>query len=157
MAGGSGSVGIDREFEAGRPRASRRALLGAAVAGAAALTRPAGLVAQWGPRRSTSAGPDVFPAHDTWTASPETEISFRGIAPEGLGAVRVVGTMTGGHTGIMAPHADGNGASYLPDASFAPGEVVTVSADIALSSAVDGPLTFGVVRPLDPVRTPPDQ
>jgi hypothetical protein len=138
-------------------RSSRRAVLGAALAGAVALSRPAGMAAQFGPPTRSSARVAVFPAPDTWTASPETEISFRGVVPEAIGTVRVVGSMTGGHTGYLVPHADGDGASFIPDAAFAPGEVVTVTADVPLSAAPGGGLTFGVVRPLGAVRTPPDR
>jgi hypothetical protein len=139
-------------------RASRRALLGAAAAGAIALVRPGGLAAQgWGHRSLQASGVATFPAHDTWTASPETEISFRGVTAEELGPVQVVGSVTGGRTGILEPHGDGDGVSYLPDASFAPGEVVTVTADVALSPATGGALTFGVVRPLGVVRTPAER
>jgi hypothetical protein len=157
MTSWDNAAGAASEIETAVSRASRRALLGVAVAGVAAIARPAGMAAQWGPRGGFGDGIAVFPAQDTWTASPETEISFRGVTAEELGPVRVVGSMTGGHTGRLAPHGDGNGVSYLPDASFAPGEVVTVTADAALSAAAGGALTFGVVRPLGAVRTPADR
>jgi hypothetical protein len=97
--------------------------------------------------------PRAYPPHGTRTASPFTEISFRGITEEALGPVYVTGAHSGGHAGIMSPHADGNGVSYLPDSAFEPGERVTVRADVPLSQAGDGALVFDIVRPAALMRT----
>ncbi len=129
------------------PRASRRALLGAALAGAATLASPSWSAAQL---RTDIA---IFPSRDTWTASPATEISFRGVTPEALGPVTVVASQSGGHSGVMRAHADGNGVSFLPDARFDPGEIVTVTAGIPLGGK-GGAHTFGVVRPADLTPAP---
>jgi hypothetical protein len=130
--------------------------MAAAAAGMATLASPAVMSARRQDTGATATGDiSVFPGPGTLTASPATEISFRGITADVLGAVKVVGSATGGHTGIIEPHGDGNGASFLPDASFVPGEVVTVTAEVPLTA--DGALTFGVVRPLGPVRTAADR
>jgi hypothetical protein len=131
-------------------------LLGAAASGALAIVAPRAVTAQGWSTSDQDARPEVrvYPPHGTWTASPLTEISFRGVTADELGAVRVTGSASGGHSGIMAAHADGDGVSYLPDARFEPGEVVTVRADVPLSPASDGGLTFGVVRPIARVTTP---
>ena len=117
-------------------RTTRRAVMGAAAAGAIALALP---------RLSAAQQPTVaiYPAAGTWTASPGTEISFRGISAEELGPVYVTGSVRGGLSGVMAPHGDGNGVSYLPDAPFVPGEMVRVEA-----SGLPEAHEFGVARPV---------
>jgi hypothetical protein len=102
------------------------------------------------------AGVSVFPPDGTVTASPATEISFRGVSKERLGPVRVSGAQTGGHSGLMMAHQDGQGVSFVPDAPFAPGEEVTVSAGIPLSRKVSGELDFQVAIPRLP-SPPPDE
>ncbi len=129
------------------PRASRRALLGAALAGAVTLARPGWSAGQIG------SGISIFPAKDTWTASPSTEISFRGVTMEDLGPVTVIASQSGGHSGVMRPHADGNGVSFVPDARFDAGEIVTVTAGIPLGGE-GGAHTFGVVRPANLTLAP---
>ncbi len=132
------------------PRASRRALLGAALAGAVTLAHSTTSAAQ--------PGSDIyiFPPQDTWTASPATEISFRGVTAEELGPVTVIASHSGGHSGVMRAHADGNGVSFVPDARFDPGEIVTVRAGIPLGGD-DGAHTFGVVRPAALTPAPEDR
>ena len=98
-------------------------------------------------------GVQVYPSEGTWTASPHTEISFRGVTREDLGFPIVTGSMSGGHSGILSEHADGNGVSYLPDAHFVPGEVVTVRAEV-LPGSEERAHTFGVVRPVAWVAAP---
>lgn len=135
-------------------KASRRALVRAAGAGALAMAG-----GSWRalavPPRTVVAGSQaiarfaVFPRHNTFTASPYTEITFRGVSAEELGTVTVVGSISGGHSGLLMPHADGNGLSFVPDARFEPGEVVTVQAETDLGPTGDDPLTFGVVQPAE--------
>ena len=47
------------------------------------------------------------------SASPETQISFRGVAPSAVGAVTVTGSRSGAHAGTLRPHSDGSGASFV--------------------------------------------
>lgn len=98
-------------------------------------------------RRQSGEGVTVFPRPDSRTASPYTEITFRGVTEEELGTVIAVGSESGAQSGLLRPHADGSGVSYLPDSWFEPGEEVTVRADIDLASTDDGSLVFGVSRP----------
>ncbi len=129
---------------------SRRTLLGATTAGAlgVVLTRAGEVLAQPAtPSTDTAAPVAVYPAHGTWTASPETEISFRGITVDEIGPVHVNGSISGGHSGILAAHADGHGVSYLPDARFEPGELVTVRAP-GLPGGASSQHRFGVSRPV---------
>src|SRR5687767_4273670 len=58
------------------------------------------------------------------TASPQTQISFRGTTE--LGAVVVTGSRTGRMTGQVRAHSDGQGASFVPRGRFAAGERVRV-------------------------------
>lgn len=129
-------------------RTNRRAVLKAAAGGAAVVAGGISLSGREAyasqPRQS---GVTVYPVHDTRTASPNTEISFRGIAEELLGLITVQGSKSGIHSGIVVPHSDGNGVSFVPDAGFQPGEEVTVQAETALRGADDGSLSFIVAQP----------
>lgn len=143
-------------------RTSRRALARAAVgtagagalamAGAAALNRT-GLAQEASPVASPVASApgqsavSVFPSHGTVTASPATEITFRGVVSETLGAVEVYGSESGLHSGYLETHRDRGGASFVVDADFQPGETVTVSAGLPIGLEADGSLTFTVSRP----------
>ena len=99
----------------------------------------------------------ISPAHGTRTAPPGTEISFRGLPATLLGVVVVEGSASGGHSGLLEPHADGMGASFLPDAPFEPGETVTVRADIPLRRAALGEHVFDIVRPAPKVAAPTER
>lgn len=138
-------------------RTTRRTILRAAGAGALSVAWGG---AQAGPARAavtrsqTAAGVSVFPRHDSRTASPYAEISFRGVTAEELGMVSVVGGRSGGHSGLLLPHADGNGVSFVPDARFEPGEVVTVRAETDLGPTDDGSLMFEVVQPAEIAPSP---
>lgn len=99
----------------------------------------------------------TYPSHGTVTASPGTEISFRGVTAAILGNVRVSASESGGHSGVIMPHGDGRGASYVPDRPFAPGEEVTVTADIPLTDDGDGALVFTVSVPLLPATPPAER
>jgi hypothetical protein len=71
-----------------------------------------------------AANVSVYPLPGTTTASPETQISFRGTTQ--LGQVVVTGSRTGRHPGRIREHSDGQGASFLPRRRFAQGETVRV-------------------------------
>jgi Arylsulfotransferase (ASST) len=91
----------------------------------------------------------VYPSAGTPTASPQTQISFRGADPAELGAIKVTGSRTGFHRGRLERHSDGNGASFLPTRPFDPGELVTVRAASPLVGERHGAVTFrtAVFRP----------
>lgn len=137
----------------GKVRTSRRSFLGATATttlALGALRMPAGHAVAAQSQADT--GVQVYPPHGTRTASPYTEISFRGITEEELGPVDVAGNEIGGNSGILRPHADGNGVSYVPDARFQPGERVTVRAAVPLSPTEDGVLVFYTARPAELVQ-----
>ncbi len=91
---------------------------------------------------------DVYPLPDTRTASPGTEITFRGITADEIGVVTVTGSGSGAHSGILVAHSDGNGVSFVPDAPFRAEETVTVEANAPLGVGGDQSFTFIVGRPI---------
>lgn len=106
------------------------------------------------PAAPTSAGVVIFPLPGTRTASVSTTLTFRGVTTDALGAVKVVGKSSGEHSGIIVPHADGHGASYLPDVPFAPGEEVNVAWGLHGQGGQSGASSFVVATSLEqPVGT----
>jgi hypothetical protein len=89
---------------------------------------------------------DVYPLPDTRTASPGTEITFRGATLDELGSVTVTGSGSGAHSGILVPHSDGRGVSYVPDAPFRAKETVTVQAGVPLGAAANDSYSFQIVQ-----------
>jgi hypothetical protein len=100
----------------------------------------------------------VFPVAGSRLGSPHTTISFRGVPAAGLGAIGVSGSRSGSHTGSIRGHSDGNGASFIPDRAFTPGEVVTVTTGLNVIGGSNGIFHFSVAseaghvpnRPLAP-------
>lgn len=68
----------------------------------------------------------VFPAAGVTTASPRTELSFRGATGAQLATVTVTGSVSGAHAGRVVAHSDGKGASFVPAKPFSGSETVTV-------------------------------
>jgi hypothetical protein len=101
-----------------------------------------------------SAGPPdpvtVSPVPGGRWASPGTEISFRGLPPQRLGTIEVSGSKSGRHSGALRPHFDGEGASFVPDEPFEPGEEVKVSTDLTVAGGRDGDFRFWASRPAEP-------
>jgi hypothetical protein len=75
-----------------------------------------------------------FPAPDASSASPKSEISFRGTGatPAALKGVVVTGSRSGAHGGALKAHADGHGVSFVPVHQFASGERVRVRVPAAV-------------------------
>ena len=73
---------------------------------------------------------DVSPAPETNTANPHTQISFLGVPAAQIHEVSVVGQHSGNHSGRLHGYSQGDGASFVPDTPFDPGEGVTVRAVI---------------------------
>src|SRR2546423_9639113 len=112
-------------------------LLAAALIGAAAT----------GCGSPENQGVAVFPSAGTPTASPKTQISFRGVKPKDLKDVSVRGTESGKHRGRLEAHSDGDGASFLPDQPFRAGEVVKVRAGVKLLGERKGAVRFRIATP----------
>ena len=99
-----------------RPRRMRRRL--ACELGGAERPR--------GDRRRRSVA--VSPQPGTPDASPSTQISFLGGAGTKVSSVRVVGSQSGAHAGVLRAYSTGTGESFLPSHPFRAGEKVTVHA-----------------------------
>jgi Arylsulfotransferase (ASST) len=99
----------------------------------------------------------VSPLSGSRDASPRTQISFRGVAAAQLGAVSVVGSQTGRHSGRLAPYSQGDGASFLPARTFAEGERVTVRARLRSRGGATVQLLdrFAIARE-DPISSTPE-
>jgi hypothetical protein len=101
-----------------------------------------------GPALGSAAGASpavaVFPSPGTHYNMPATQIAFRGISPGAIGSVRVVGSVTGAHSGRLAADSDGQGASFLPDKPFAAGETVTVSTGLNVIAGRNGTFSFTI-------------
>jgi hypothetical protein len=127
---------------AGGPR--RRLRRGSALIAAAGLILCANASA-------AAAAVSVFPIPGSRLATPQTQISFRGIAPGSLGLFVVSASRTGVHTGHLRADSDGRGASFYPSQPFAAGEVVTVRTSLSIIGAHAGTFQFTVQRPAPPI------
>jgi hypothetical protein len=98
---------------------------------------------------------DVSPAPETGTANPDTQISFLGASAANVREVSITGSNSGGHSGQMHGYFQGDGASFVPDRPFDPGERVLVRAVIG-PGAGGRPIAFGfrVDTPYSTVSTP---
>jgi hypothetical protein len=106
----------------GRPRCLGRLGLLAALA---ALVLPASAAGQ---------GVSVFPIPGARVASPQTQISFRGLPFSALLAaqITVTGSRSGVHPGHLVADSDGQGGSFEPAHPFTAGERVTVTTSLPL-------------------------
>jgi Arylsulfotransferase (ASST) len=77
----------------------------------------------------------VSPQPGTPDASPSTQISFLGSAGTHVSDVRVVGSHSGAHAGVLRAYSTGTGESFLPTHPFVAGERVTVSAKVSVGGA----------------------
>lgn len=82
------------------------------------------------PAAASAATLSAFPAPDTPTASPTTQISFRGASAVSLAPIAVTGSRSGAHSGSDRSFSDGSGFSFIPAKPFTPGERVTVKTRI---------------------------
>jgi hypothetical protein len=91
----------------------------------------------------------VYPSRGTISASPTTQVSFRGVTAAQLGRVVVRGSRTGVHGGRLGAHSDGRGVSWLPSHRFATGETVTVTTALAAAST-----RFRILKPPGRITIP---
>ena len=122
-----------------------RGILGG-VALALVLAAPAGA--------QTPDGVSVYPQPGTISASPTTQLSFRGIAPDRLGRIVVRGSRSGRHTGRIRAHSDGLGASWVPTHRFASGESVLVLTSMPVRNAKNGDFRLRIMRVPGRVQIP---
>jgi hypothetical protein len=93
----------------------------------------------------------VFPLPGARYEMPATQIVFRGIPAGQIGAITVVGSKSGTHTGTLDADSDGNGASFIPSTPFRAGETVTVTTGLALTGGSAGTFTFQIAHPARPM------
>lgn len=96
---------------------------------------------------AASAPVAVFPLPGSHYNTLREQIVFRGVAPSAIGAVTVTGSVTGAHTGVVAADSDGQGASFVPDTPFVPGETVTVSTGLNVLGGTNGTFSFAIANP----------
>jgi len=102
---------------------------GASSASSAALSDDAAVTA-------AAANPvTISPLPGTTDASPATQISFLGGPGTQVSGVRVVGSRSGVHAGVLRAYSTGTGESFLPSHPFLAGEHVTVQARAGSASA----------------------
>jgi hypothetical protein len=99
-------------------------------------------------------GVSVYPQPGTISASPTTQLSFRGIAPAQLGRIVVRGSRSGAHAGRIRAHSDGLGASWVPTHRFASGESVSVSTSLPVRNARNGDFRMRIMRVPGRVQIP---
>jgi hypothetical protein len=92
----------------------------------------------------------VYPIPGGRVATPQTQISFRGVAPAALGSISVTGSNSGVHAGRVSADSDGRGASFYPDHPFSAGEMVTVRTSLPIIGGQAGSFEFTVQRPAPP-------
>lgn len=88
----------------------------------------------------------VFPLPGSRYNRPATQIAFRGVSAAAIGHVEVVGSRSGAHTGRLEGDSDGQGASFLANQPFVPGETVTVTTPLNVIGASKGRFSFAIAR-----------
>jgi hypothetical protein len=164
-------------------RLSGRALPQAAAVAAALLAISAGSSLASGGTTATGSAPaclsrvldnsaklpnvpvEVSPGEGSDTADPDTELSFLGVPIRDISGVRVVGALSGSHAGRLEAYSQGDGASFVPDKPFTPGENVEVRVSIAIGGRggtysynfhVDTPWSTAGVGPFPNPTVPPE-
>ena len=90
---------------------------------------------------------EVSPAPGSVTANPATQISFLGVPAAQIHTVSVTGRRSGRHPGELRDYSQGDGASFVPDEAFAPGEQVIVRAAIGPGAGRPVEFAFKVDTP----------
>jgi Arylsulfotransferase (ASST) len=97
----------------------------------------------------------VSPLPDSYDAAPATQISMVGVPSDEIADVSVTGSLTGDHRGRLVPYSQGDGASFVPEASFQPGETVDVRGTVRSDTGSTGfQYSFTVDYP-DPIPYEP--
>ena len=100
----------------------------------------------------------VYPAAGTPSASPTTQISFRGVSNLLAGQITVTGSKSGVHGGQVQSHSDGNGVSFIPNTPFKTGETVTVkvTGQSLVGANGSGEVTFRTYTPVPGLKLTPN-
>ena len=83
----------------------------------------------------------VSPMPGARDASRDQQISLLGAPAQALSNIHVSGTFTGSHRGRLIAYSQGDGASFLPNRPFDPGETVTVRGDVRVGGR-ERPFSF---------------
>lgn len=89
----------------------------------------------------------MYPFPGSKYTVPGTQIAFRGLPASSIGAISVVGSKSGAHTGRLVGDSDGQGGSFLPAKAFTPGETVTVATHVPIAGAPSGTFSFRISNP----------
>lgn len=103
---------------------------------------------------SATSAVSVFPSPGDRFATPQTQISFRGVAPRKLGRVTITGSRSGTHRGHIKADSDGRGASFYPARRFRAGELVRVRTGLPIVGGRRGTFTFKIATPARPMPQP---
>ena len=100
----------------------------------------------------------VYPAAGTPSASPTTQLSFRGVSNLLAGQITVTGSKSGVHGGQVQSHSDGNGVSFIPNTPFKTGETVTVkvTGQSLVGANGSGEVTFRTYTPVPGLKLTPN-
>jgi Arylsulfotransferase (ASST) len=131
---------------------STSGLKGLGVVIAALLVSAVAILSSTSGVHASSAPVDVFPIPGSRAATPQTQITVRGVPSGQLGAITVVGSRSGAHSGKVLSDSDGRGGSFVPDKPFTAGETVTVSTSLSIVGASNGSYRFTVATPAGPIR-----
>lgn len=95
-------------------------------------------------------GTSVYPNPGSRTASPDTQIAFRGIAAAKLtrASVTITGSVSGSHSLWFVADSDGDGGSFYPTAAFQPGESVRIATSFPICDGTGDSATFQVAVPV---------
>jgi hypothetical protein len=99
----------------------------------------------------------VFPTAGSSYNMPGTQISFRGIASGRIDQLKVVGSVTGVHTGRIEADSDGRGGSFIPSQPFAAGETVSVESKLNVLGGHAGAFSFSIEHPAAQIPPAPLQ
>jgi hypothetical protein len=97
--------------------------------------------------------PILSPLPGTPDASPATQLSVLGVPAREIAAVRLVGTRSGVHAGVLRAYASAPGASFLPAHPFIAGE--HVQAVVRLHDGETARTSFGIGRYVAPTPLVP--
>jgi Arylsulfotransferase (ASST) len=97
----------------------------------------------------------VSPLPGSYVASAHTQISFLGAPADTLSAISVSGLRSGSHAGQLRAYSQGDGASFVPERPFVPGETVTVRGRVQTSAGHTTPFSYWFVVAHQDVLPPP--
>lgn len=104
-------------------------------------------------RAAATGGIAVSPQPGTPDASASTQISFLGGPGTKVSSVRVSGSQSGAHSGVLRAYSTGTGESFLPSHPFRAGEKVSVHATVN-GAAVSTSFTIAHQAPVSQKQFP---